>query len=40
MPGEGHSLVLGPGEGRRYDMGAIQAVFKADVTETEGRFSI
>ncbi|WP_312362316.1 cupin domain-containing protein [Ensifer sp.] len=40
MPSEGQSVVLGPDEGRRYDMGAIQAVFKADGAETAGRFSI
>lgn len=33
-------VVLGPDDGRRYDMGALQAVFKADEPETEGRFSI
>lgn len=36
----GMPVILGPGEGRRYDMGAMQAVFKADMPETEGRFSI
>ena len=33
-------MVLAPGEGRRYDMGRIQAVFKADGTETDGGYSI
>lgn len=33
-------IVLGPGEGRTYDMGALRAVFKADGPETDGRFSI
>ncbi|MBP7240450.1 cupin domain-containing protein [Amaricoccus sp.] len=33
-------VVLGPGEGRRYEMGPISAVFKADGAETGGRFSI
>ena len=34
------SVVLAPGEGRSYDMGRIQAVFKADGTETDGGYSI
>ncbi len=34
------SVVLAPGEGRRYDMGRIQAVFKADGPETAGGYSI
>jgi mannose-6-phosphate isomerase-like protein (cupin superfamily) len=34
------SVVLAPGEGRRYDMGRIQAVFKADGSETVGGYSI
>ena len=33
-------VVWGPGEGRQYDMGALQAIFKADQAETQGRFSI
>jgi quercetin dioxygenase-like cupin family protein len=33
-------IVLGPGAGRAYDMGRIQAVFKADGDETAGRYSI
>lgn len=33
-------LVLGPGEGRHYAMGAIGAVFKADGAETAGAYSI
>lgn len=33
-------VVLGTGEGRRYDMGPIQAVFKADGAETAGGYSI
>jgi mannose-6-phosphate isomerase-like protein (cupin superfamily) len=33
-------VVLAPGDGRRYDMGRIQAVFKADGTETAGGYSI
>jgi mannose-6-phosphate isomerase-like protein (cupin superfamily) len=34
------AVVLAPDEGRRYDMGRIQAVFKADGTETGGGYSI
>jgi hypothetical protein len=33
-------VVLAPGEGRVYPMGRISAVFKADDTETEQRYSI
>ena len=33
-------VMLGPDGGRRYDMGRIVAVFKADGTETEGGYSI
>lgn len=33
-------LVLAAGEGRRYDMGPIQAVFKSDGAETAGAYSI
>lgn len=33
-------VVLAPGEGRDYDMGPIQAVFKADGTETDDGYSI
>jgi mannose-6-phosphate isomerase-like protein (cupin superfamily) len=33
-------VVLGPGEGRSYPMGRISALFKADGTETAGRYSI
>ena len=33
-------VVLPPGEGRRYSMGRISAVFKADGAETAGRYSI
>ncbi|PDT54784.1 MULTISPECIES: cupin domain-containing protein [Sinorhizobium] len=40
MPSESQSIALGPDEGRRYDMGAIQAVFKADGPETQDRFSV
>lgn len=31
---------LPPGAGRRYDMGRIRALFKADGAETAGRYSI
>ena len=34
------AVVLGPGEGRRYPMGRISAVFKADGVETASRYSI
>lgn len=33
-------VVLRPGEGRTYDMGRIQAVFKADEGESAHRYSI
>jgi len=33
-------VVLAPGGGRRYDMGPIRAVFKADGSETAGAYSI
>ena len=33
-------VVLDPGAGRAYDMGRIQAVFKADGSETDGAYSI
>lgn len=33
-------VVLDAGEGRRYDMGPIQAVFKCDGDETAGAYSI
>ena len=33
-------VVLGPGEGRSYDMGRIRAVFKSDGDEAAGRYSI
>jgi len=34
------AIVLGPGEGRAYPMGRLDAVFKADEAETAGRYSI
>jgi quercetin dioxygenase-like cupin family protein len=34
------AIVLGPGEGRSYAMGRIDAVFKADGEETAARYSI
>jgi len=34
------AVILGSGEGRKYDMGAIGAVFKADETETGGLYSV
>jgi len=33
-------IVLGPGEGRAYAMGAMSAVFKADEAETGAAYSI
>lgn len=33
-------IVLAPGAGRRYDMGPMAAIFKADGAETESRYSI
>lgn len=33
-------IVLGPGEGRSYAMGAMRAVFKADEAETGAGYSI
>lgn len=33
-------VVLGPGEGRTYDMGHMRAVFKADGDETGDRFAV
>jgi quercetin dioxygenase-like cupin family protein len=39
-PPDRSPLVLGPGEGRRYPMGRLSAVFKADGAETAGRYSV
>jgi len=33
-------VVVRPGAGRSYEMGAVQAVFKADGDETRGQYSI
>ena len=33
-------VVLAPGDGRIYSMGRISAIFKADDTETDSRYSI
>lgn len=33
-------ILLAPGAGRRYAMGPMEAVFKADAAETESRYSI
>jgi mannose-6-phosphate isomerase-like protein (cupin superfamily) len=38
--GDRRPIVLAPGEGRSYPMGRISAVFKADESETVGRYSI
>ncbi|WP_075292668.1 cupin domain-containing protein [Pararhizobium arenae] len=40
MSSEFSPVMLGPDGGRRYEMGAISAVFKADGPETNNRFSI
>jgi mannose-6-phosphate isomerase-like protein (cupin superfamily) len=34
------AIVLDPGQGRRYALGAMTAVFKADEEETEQRYSV
>lgn len=34
------ALVLGPGEGRAYEMGSMRAVFKADGAETGDRYAV
>src|SRR3954454_9925795 len=34
------AVFLGPGEGRSYPMGRIAAVFKADESESESRYSV
>lgn len=39
-PGEREVIVLAPGEGRRYSMGPMSAVFKADCEETAHSYSI
>ncbi|MGD9741832.1 MAG: cupin domain-containing protein [Dongiaceae bacterium] len=33
-------VILGPDQGRHYDMGPIRAVFKADGAETASRYSV
>jgi hypothetical protein len=33
-------IVLTPNEGRRYEMGSMSAIFKADCAETDGAYSI
>jgi len=40
MTDERAPVVLAPGEGRRYEMGRMTAVFKADADETAERYSI
>jgi mannose-6-phosphate isomerase-like protein (cupin superfamily) len=37
---ERKAVVLGPGEGRPYDMGGMRAVFKADGDESAGRYNV
>ena len=39
-PSDQAPIYLPPGEGRFYDMGSMQAIFKADEDETRQRFSI
>ena len=39
-PDKRSAVVLGPGEGRAYAMGRLGAIFKADTSETNGRYSI
>jgi mannose-6-phosphate isomerase-like protein (cupin superfamily) len=41
-PGElpSGTLFLGPGAGRRYDMGSMWSLFKADGAETQDRYSV
>lgn len=34
------AVILGPGEGRSYPMGRMRAVFKADLEETETKYSV
>jgi mannose-6-phosphate isomerase-like protein (cupin superfamily) len=40
MTPERQPVVLGPGEGRAYEMGPLSAVFKADGAESGARYSI
>ena len=37
---ERQAIVLAPGEGRKYSMGPMQAIFKADGNETAKRYTI
>ncbi len=37
---ERQPVILGPGQGRAYPMGRISALFKADGSETQGKYSI
>lgn len=37
---EREPVILGPGQGRKYDCGTMKAVFKADGTETGDRYSV
>jgi mannose-6-phosphate isomerase-like protein (cupin superfamily) len=39
-PTQRQALVLAPGEGRAYPMGRLEAVFKADGTESAGLYSV
>ena len=40
QPGDRDPVVLASGEGRSFPMGRLSAVFKADGSETAGRYSI
>jgi mannose-6-phosphate isomerase-like protein (cupin superfamily) len=40
MTDRNRAILLGPGEGRAYDMGAMKAIFKADEDETGATYSI
>jgi mannose-6-phosphate isomerase-like protein (cupin superfamily) len=40
VAGERQPVVLGPGEGRAYDMGGMSAVFKADGEHTSNRYNV
>jgi quercetin dioxygenase-like cupin family protein len=34
------ALIVGPSQGRKYDMGRMRAIFRADGEETDARYSI
>jgi mannose-6-phosphate isomerase-like protein (cupin superfamily) len=35
-----HSIILEPGEGRKYNCGSMTAIFKADEDETDEKYSV